>query len=115
MKDNIPKDKWAIGKVKPSEQLHVHVEQPKNPTALSTTLSSTEVRGWSEAQIQYQLYQSKEMKDFILLDNGSTDILFCTPKLVENIRTSNETHTLLRNGEELFTNQCATVPGFGEV
>jgi hypothetical protein len=89
--------------------------QSEQPTNTSITSSSTEARGWSGAQIQYQFYQSPEMKDAVLLENGYTDNCYCHPKLVENIRTSNKTCTILTNGGDLFTNQCATVPGFGEV
>jgi hypothetical protein len=115
MKDKVLKDKWAINKANFSEQLHINAEQPKNTTAPSTASSSSETRGWSGAQTRYQFYQSIEMKDVILLGNGSTVNLFCNPKLVENIRTSNETLTLSTNRRELFTNQCTTVPIFGEV
>ena len=82
-------------------------EQTKNET------STLESKGWSGAQFQF--YQAGEMKDWILLDNGSTVNLFCNPNLVENIRTSNETLELSTNGGDFFTNKCATVPGFGEV
>jgi hypothetical protein len=56
-----------------------------------------------------------KMKNWILLDNGSTVTLFCNVNLVENIRTLNEMLSLTTNYGDLFTNQCATVPGFGEV
>jgi hypothetical protein len=49
------------------------------------------------------------------MDPGSTAIIICNPKLVENITTSNKTLELQTNGGVLFTNQTATVPGFGKV
>jgi hypothetical protein len=61
MKDKIPKDEWAINKANSAEQLHVNAEQPPNATTPSTTTSSTETRGWSGAQIQYQFYLKLRM------------------------------------------------------
>jgi hypothetical protein len=70
MKDKIQIDKWEINKAKSAEPSYMNAGQPTNATDPSTT--STETRGWSGGQIQYQFYQSTEIKDVILLDNGST-------------------------------------------
>ena len=69
--------------------------------------------GWSGAQIQF--YDADEMKEYIILDNGSTVSLFCNPDLVENIRSTNQTLKLSTNGGDILTNMRATVPGYGEV
>jgi hypothetical protein len=74
-----------------------------------------EPRGWSGFHIDFQFNQASDMKDWILLDNGSTVDIFCNPNLVTNIRTSNETLELRTNGGILFTNQVATVPHYGDV
>jgi hypothetical protein len=108
MKDKIPKDEWAINKAKVSEQSHVTTE-------VKSDTSSQEVKGWCGAHIHFQFFHGSAMKDWILLDSGSTANLFCNPKLVTDIRTVNETLELSTNGGLLFTNQCATVPNFGEV
>lgn len=111
MKDKIPKEEWAINKAKSKEQSHATVSQIPVPN--NNTREPTSSTGWSAAHIQF--YQAEEMKELILLDNGSTVNLFCNPNLVENITDSNETLHLSTNGGDLHTNQRATVPKYGEV
>lgn len=117
LKDKIPKEDWAINKAKINEgQSYINSEQSKTTDDDNKSISessTSSANGWSGAHVQF--YQAEEMKNWILLDNGSTVNLFCNPELVENIKTTSETLELSTNGGDLFTNQRATVPGFGEV
>jgi hypothetical protein len=121
LKDKIPKEDWAINKVKAQEQNTKHTKQSclntnkltekKMPSSHNNSSSSYE--GCSAAHVQF--YQAKEMKKWILLDNGSTVDLFCNPNLVTNIRTTTKTLEVSTNGGKLFTNQKAMVPNYGKV
>ena len=91
----------------------MNTDQSKSQTNSSKSDDESTTKGWSGAHVQF--YQAKEMRDLIILDNGSTVSLFCNPNLVENIITVKETLELSTNGGNLFTNQRATVPGYGEV
>jgi hypothetical protein len=69
--------------------------------------------GWTGACIQF--YQATAMCNWILLDNQSTVMIFCNPKMVSNIRDTNVTLALMTNGGVLLTNKKANLPGWGEV
>ena len=57
----------------------------------------------------------KEMKEYIILDNGSTLSLFGNPKLIEGIQESKTTLELATNTGTKCSNQEADMPGFGRV
>jgi hypothetical protein len=95
------------------EQSHVNADNQKSSSSTDQESESKSSPGWSGARVKF--YQASEMRKWILLDNGSMVDLFCYPDLVENIHTVNETSTLSTNCGELHTNQCAMVPGYGEV
>jgi Reverse transcriptase (RNA-dependent DNA polymerase) len=115
LKDKIPKEEWAINKAKAKEESTTKQQSHATTTTKEKDDSSVSKAGWSGAHIQHQFMQSESMRDWIILDNGSTVNLFCNPKFVNNIRTTNELLELNTNGGQLFTNQCATVPDYGEV
>ena len=55
------------------------------------------------------------MRDPLLLDNQSTDDIFCNDKYLKNIHHVKETSQLSTNGGVLTTNMKGTFPGYGSV
>jgi Reverse transcriptase (RNA-dependent DNA polymerase) len=116
LKDKIPKEEWAINKAKSTEQSHVNSEvknSKDDDSSSNNNNNNISSEGWSGAHVQF--YQAEEMKEWIILDNGSTVDLFCNPNLVTNIHTTTETLELSTNGGKLSTNMKAMVPNYGEV
>ena len=116
LKDKIAREDWAINKAKSNEteeQSHLNSHEKDLSSTDNGSENGSTTGGWSGAQIQF--YDADEMKEYIILDNGSTVSLFCNPDLVENIRSTNQTLKLSTNGGDILTNKRATVPGYGEV
>jgi hypothetical protein len=116
---NHPREEWAIHKAKQS-----HLQAPESASSATGGSNNTNENGantqgqtittrWIGAHIQF--YQATTMHNWILLDNQSTVMNFCNPKMVTNIRDTNETHALTTNAGVLLTNKKADVPGWGEV
>jgi hypothetical protein len=59
-----------------------------------------------------QLYQLKNMKNWILLDTESTTSIFCNRSFVMDIKQEEQPVNTSTNGGGLSTNLAATVPGF---
>jgi len=123
-KDSIPRDQWYINKLQKQElakmQQHVQVGNDNESAAPTTitqesTTSSGTMQAWSGAHIQFSQADNTDLKNIILLDNGSSTSIFANPRMVTGIKTTATPLQLMTNGGELITDQKATVPGFGEV
>ena len=57
----------------------------------------------------------QDLRNTILLDNGSSTSIFANSRMVKDIKTTETPLQLMTNGGEVVTDQKATVPGFGEV
>ena len=123
-KDSIPRDQWYINKLQKQElakmQQHVQVggdNASAAPTTITqeTTTPSGTMQAWSGAHIQFSQAGNADLKNLILLDNGSSTSIFANPRMVTGIKTTATPLQLMTNGGELITDQKASVPGFGEV
>ncbi|KAL7581337.1 hypothetical protein ACA910_006095 [Epithemia clementina (nom. ined.)] len=77
------------------------------------TTENKSISGW--AGVHINMYQSSNMKDWILLDNQSTVSIFGNEKLVYDIHKVKETMDLSTNAVTYEVRHKATVPGFGLV
>ena len=57
----------------------------------------------------------EKLRDWLLLDNQSTDNIFCNKKYLRNIQKVDATLNLTSNGGRLSTNMQGEYPGFGMV
>jgi hypothetical protein len=64
--------------------------------------------------IQFHQAMLDDMKNWILLDNQSSDTIFCNPEYVTSIRDVDQQMELHTNGGVLVTKQKATIPDWGD-
>ena len=126
-KDSIPKDQWYINRLQKKEmeklQQHLQVSNNNNNSNNETgsiasrtpspTRTTASLQEWSGLHIQPN--NKNELKDLILLDNGSTTSIFSNPKMVHSIKTVTNPIKLATNAGEVELKMKAIVQGFGEV
>ena len=127
-KDKIPKEKWFQRKAcqnylklisgEDDDQSSSQDDKDKKPSGKT---------GWSGLHVDMSnLHQEcdcsmahksacKDMKDCIILDNGSTLSLFANPELVKNMRQTDDKLLLATNAGMKENNKKAHVPEFGDV
>ena len=87
----------------------------------NNSMPSVGRRGWMNFQISLAnkatslLNKEGDMKDWIILDNGSTLDLFCNPELVNNIEQVDDNMELSTNTGVKIVDQKAKAPEFGKV
>ncbi len=119
-KNHLPKSQWAITK---GQQFMQSVTLDDNDEA---SVANTEVsngtqllnKGWVGLQGSKMLNQfdeANEMKDNIILDNGSTVDLFMNKDFVSDIAISEKPMELHTNTGTKINTQKTQVPRFGEV
>ena len=128
-KDTIPKDQWYINRLQKQEmeKLQQHLQLGNNSNNNSNNNSETgsitshqqqqsptaSLQEWSGLHITPS--NENELKDLILLDNGSTTSVFLNPRMVCNIKIAPKPIKLATNAGQIELNMKATVQGFGEV
>jgi hypothetical protein len=123
-----PKSKWYMrtGQIfiqsssQPTSQSSGTVSTMTSETNTTTTLENnnptTPPRGWQGYHAQLaNLSNILDMKNLILLDNQSTDHVFCNPTLVTNIRRATQPLALSTNGGIFHSNFIADTKHAGEV
>ena len=90
-----------------------------NASQSGSTRGARNATGWSSFQLS--LHNSaandvaEKMKNYIILDNGSSMSIFMNPDLVQNIREEEETLELVTNTGTMLNKKKADVPEFGTV
>ena len=129
-KEKIPKDQWYINRLQRQEtsKIHQHLQVNNDTPSVVTTpppppepvQAIQSYQEWSGAQIQCHNNENenetiKDMRNYILLDNGSSTSIFANEMMVRDNKTVETPLQLITNGGTVYTDQKATVPGFGEV
>jgi hypothetical protein len=123
--DKIPKDQWYQKKAY-NNYIKALTGEDQESSEQETTDKKSKV-GWSGLHIgvsniaqgcDYSMAHKEmcdDMKDYIILDNGSSLSLFANEKLVENIRKSDTKLLLATNAGVKENDMKASVPEFGDV
>ena len=124
-KDSIPRSEWYINRLQKQEmeklQQHLQVNNNNsnndNESVASRRSSPTaSMQEWSGLHIQTDEDNNKyELKNSIILDNGSTTSIFSNPRMVYDIKKATKPIELATNAGNIKLELKAIVPGFGEV
>jgi hypothetical protein len=109
----MPREECAINK---SQQQHL---QSKSDDVKSTGGSTIMIKkeavvGWTGLHGSFA-QTGVDMKELILLDSDSTDIVFCNPKYVMNISESNYPLSVSTNGGQLKSHKKCDIPHMDHV
>ena len=118
-----PKDEWAINIAEINQQQHTQTKpeeivvdtKKSDQESAASKADDTSVNTVRWAGAHYQLLQSLDMRDEILLDTASSTSLFGNKEYVAGIQESNGKLELLTNGGPIFSNETASVDKFGKV
>lgn len=133
LKDKIAKPDWAINKT--SEAAFNQKTQARtNPDGAVTTTTTPPIQqsmaatttgtpadkvrfDWMSLHVNLSLQDRtlEGMKEWVLLDTGSTVSVFCNAKFVENIRQASETLEVHTNAGTFKSNQVADLPWHNEI
>jgi hypothetical protein len=122
-----PRDEWAINKAEINQQqqhaqtnkkieeieIVTKKSEPKASANSKADDASVNTAGWAGAH--YQMLQSLDMRDEILLDTASSKSLFGNKDYVAGIQESNGTLELHTNGGPNVSSKTASVDRFGKV
>ena len=112
MKDKKPREEWAINKVQLAQVQSTEANSQNQTTTTTSSETATPIRrGWAGTHCNF--LQKANLKDLILLDSDSTETIFCNPKYVNNIHTTNETLELGTNGGPMISSMKCEVPHLG--
>jgi hypothetical protein len=108
---NKAQQSFAQPQVKQSNASVGTAQQSPNDQQPSESRVST---GWAGAHILFGFAQVDIMRTWILLDNQSSATIFCNPRMVKNIRKTNDRLDLQTNAGILSTNMKCDIPEWGE-
>lgn len=110
-KDN-PKEEWMM--INNDKNLKQHADNQTHAHVMGETKSILKTKSVGWAGVQFPSYIADEMRDVIILDNQSTETIFCNEKLVDNIRETDEILVLRTSAGVLETTMKANIPGWGD-
>jgi hypothetical protein len=116
--DEIAKSEWSINKTFEATFIQLASRTlTENPAPVAATptpaaTATTPPFGWMAMNIQLQL-MTNEMKNWFLLDTGSTVHVFCNNALVKNIRNAQQELNGTTNAGTFKCKQLATLPWSG--
>jgi hypothetical protein len=123
---NKPKSEWVINKTKEAafiSQAQSHVTNPDDQSVVasvnnaptetqSSNLQQGEVKlfNWMAIALLFDQHQENQMKEWVLLDTGSTVNVFCNPDMVKNIVKAEKALTINTNAGEFTAEYTADLP-----
>ena len=112
-RDQIPKEQWAIVKVKQSHELQIKESDQNSSSSKESSISSTNSKNVGWANLHIIMNKSTEIKTKILLDSGSSITLFYDDTYCKEIKDANDPIEVHTNGGALAIIKTCVIPDLG--